>query len=165
LAISRLFGSTAAAADRKERLGIKPLRKRLRHKILISLPQRLQQRFYSEKDLHLIDEQAKEAVAALLRIIAYHDRLARRAEEKDLEESWRYHETSRKDAEERLAVYEKRLAGRRLRSEIGCTGGSRRSRKLPGPGHCRSDGEREKAPVSPSEGLQPSLCRRWVPHL
>ena len=63
--------------------------------------------------MHLIDEQAKEAVAALLRIIAYHDRLARRAEEKDLEESWRYHETSRKDAEERLAVYEKRLAGRR----------------------------------------------------
>lgn len=96
MAISRLFGSTAAAADRKERLGIKPLRKRLRHKILISLPQRLQQRFYSEKDLHLIDEQAKEAVAALLRIVAYHDRLARRAEEKDLEESWRYHETSRR---------------------------------------------------------------------
>jgi hypothetical protein len=57
--------------------------------------------------LHLIDEHPKEAVAALLRIIAYHDRLAGRAEEKDLEESRRYHETSRKDAEERLAVYKK----------------------------------------------------------
>jgi len=58
--------------------------------------------------LHLIDDQPKEAVASLLRIIAYHDRLARRAEDKDLEESWHYHEASRKDAKDRLALYEKR---------------------------------------------------------
>jgi hypothetical protein len=58
--------------------------------------------------LHFIDEQPKEAVASLLRIIAYHDRLAARAEDKNLEESQRYHEASRKDAEELLAIYEKR---------------------------------------------------------
>ena len=58
--------------------------------------------------MHFIDEQPKEAVASLLRIIAYHDRLARRAEDKDLEESWRYHEATRNEAEERLALYEKR---------------------------------------------------------
>lgn len=59
-------------------------------------------------DLHHIDKQPKEATVCLLRIIAYHDRLAGRADDKDLEESQRYHEASRKDAEELLAIYEKR---------------------------------------------------------
>jgi hypothetical protein len=59
-------------------------------------------------DLHHIDKQPKEATISLLRIIAYHGRLAGRADDKDLEESQRYHEASRKDAEELLAIYEKR---------------------------------------------------------
>ena len=59
-------------------------------------------------DLHHIDKPPKEAVASLLRIIAYHDRLAGRAKDKNLEESLRYHEASRKDAQELLSVNEKR---------------------------------------------------------
>ncbi len=59
-------------------------------------------------DLHHIDKRPKEATVSLLRIIAYHDRLAGRADDKDLEESQRYHEASRKDAEELLAIHEKR---------------------------------------------------------
>lgn len=59
-------------------------------------------------DLHHIDKQPKEATISLRRIIAYHDHLAGKAEDKNLEESQRYHEASRKDAEELLAIYEKR---------------------------------------------------------
>ena len=55
-----------------------------------------------------IDMQPKEAAISLLRSIAYHERQARKAEARDREESLRYHEASRKDAEELLALYEKR---------------------------------------------------------
>ena len=55
-----------------------------------------------------IDMQPKEAAISLLQSIAYHDRQARKAEARDREESLRYHEASRKDAEELLALYEKR---------------------------------------------------------
>jgi hypothetical protein len=58
--------------------------------------------------LYHIDKQPKEATIFLLRISAYHDRLAGRAEDKDPEERQRYHEASRKDAEELLSIYEKR---------------------------------------------------------
>ena len=75
-------------------------------------------------DLHHIDKRPEEATRSLLRILAYHDRLAGRAEDKDLEESQRYHEASRKDAEELLAIYEKGWP-----EEIGvCSGGN--SKKL-----------------------------------
>jgi hypothetical protein len=53
-----------------------------------------------EVNLHSIDEQPKEAAISLLWTIAYHKRHSRRAEERDLEERLRYHEASRKDAEE-----------------------------------------------------------------
>jgi hypothetical protein len=55
-----------------------------------------------------IDKRPKEAVISLLRMIAYHEHLIRRAEERDLDKSLRYHEASRMDAEELLAYYEKR---------------------------------------------------------
>ena len=58
--------------------------------------------------MHHIDKQPKEAAISLLRIIAYHDHRARSAEDRNLEESLRYHEVSREDAEELLALYEKR---------------------------------------------------------
>jgi hypothetical protein len=61
-----------------------------------------------EVNLHSIDEQPKEAAISLLRTIAYHKRHSRRAEERDLEERLRYHEASRKDAEELLALYQRR---------------------------------------------------------
>jgi hypothetical protein len=61
-----------------------------------------------EFNLHSIDEQPKEAAISLLRTIAYHKRHSRRAEERDLEERLRYHEASRKDAEELLALYQRR---------------------------------------------------------
>jgi hypothetical protein len=89
-------------------------------------------------DLHHIDKPPKEAVASLLRIIAYHDRLARRAEDKDLEESWRYHEASRKDAEMRLALalYEKRRLEGAAVGKSDAPGGSSGSWKLPELRHC-----------------------------
>ena len=58
--------------------------------------------------MRYIDKQPKEAAISLLRIIAYHEHHSRSAEDRDLEESLRYHEASRKDAEELLALYEKR---------------------------------------------------------
>jgi hypothetical protein len=61
-----------------------------------------------EVNLHSIDEQPKEAAISLLRTIVYHKRHSRRAEERDLEERLRYHEASRKDAEELLALYQRR---------------------------------------------------------
>ena len=48
---------------------------------------------------------------SLLRVIAYHVSRARSAEERNLEESLRYHEASVKDAAELLALYEKRWPG------------------------------------------------------
>jgi hypothetical protein len=59
-------------------------------------------------NLRYIDKQPKEAAISLLQIIAYHESHSRSAEERDLEESLRYHEASRKDAEELLALYERR---------------------------------------------------------
>ena len=58
--------------------------------------------------MHYIDMPPKEAAISLLQSIAYHDRQARKAEARDREKSLRYHEASRKDAEELLALYEKR---------------------------------------------------------
>jgi len=58
--------------------------------------------------VHHIDKQPKEAAIFLLRIIACHDHRARSAEDKNREESLRYHGASRADAEELLAIYEKR---------------------------------------------------------
>ena len=54
---------------------------------------------------HSIDEQPKEAAISLLRTIAYHKCHSRRAEERDLEERLRYHEASRRDAEESCLPY------------------------------------------------------------
>ena len=62
----------------------------------------------TEVNVQSIDEQPKEAAISLLRTIAYHKRHSRRAEERDLEERLRYHEASRKDAEELLALYQRR---------------------------------------------------------
>jgi hypothetical protein len=56
--------------------------------------------------LRSIDEEPKEAAISLLRTIAYHKRHSRWAEERDLEE--RSHEATRKDAEEQLALYQRR---------------------------------------------------------
>ena len=58
--------------------------------------------------MHHIDKQPKEAAILLLRIIVYHDHRAHSAEDKNREESLRYHEASREVAEELLAIYEKR---------------------------------------------------------
>lgn len=69
--------------------------------------------------MHYIDMPPKEAAISLLQSIAYHDRQARKAEARDREKSLRYHEAFRekkpalsrgiqKDAEELLALYEKR---------------------------------------------------------
>jgi hypothetical protein len=55
-----------------------------------------------------IDKRPKEAAITLLQMIAYHERRARSAEERNLEESLRYHEASGEDAAELLALYEKR---------------------------------------------------------
>jgi hypothetical protein len=46
-------------------------------------------------------------VLSLLRTIAYHERRARSAEERDLDASLRYHEASGENAAELLALYEK----------------------------------------------------------
>ena len=55
-----------------------------------------------------IDKGPKEAVISLLRMIAYHERRARGADERNLEESLHYHEASGENAAELLALYEKR---------------------------------------------------------
>jgi hypothetical protein len=55
-----------------------------------------------------IDKGPKEAVISLLRMIAYYEHRARCADERNLEKSLRYHETSGENAAELLALYEKR---------------------------------------------------------
>jgi hypothetical protein len=55
-----------------------------------------------------IDKGPKEAVISLLRMIAYHERRARGADERNLEEGLRYHEASGENAAELLALYQKR---------------------------------------------------------
>ena len=72
-----------------------------------SLFERVLKRLKGDELAH-IDKRPKEAGITLLRMIAYHERRARRAEERNLEESLRYHEASGEDAEELLALYEKR---------------------------------------------------------
>ena len=54
-----------------------------------------------------IDQAPKDAAVSLLRMIAYHERRAHRAEESDLDIALCYHEASGKEAHERLAFCEK----------------------------------------------------------
>ena len=60
-----------------------------------------------------IDMEATQAAISLLRVITYHERQARRAEARDLEESLHYHEASRKDAEE-LVTFMKSVGRKKL---------------------------------------------------
>jgi hypothetical protein len=104
-----VFGFTGGAADPDAWLPIRSARK---HFAIKDLDPRSEKKtavvVLKEVNLHSIDEQPKEAATSLLRTIAYHKRHSRRAEERDLEERLRYHEATRKDAEELLALYQMR---------------------------------------------------------
>ncbi len=56
--------------------------------------------------MHPIDQTPKDAAISLLRMIAYHERRAHSAAERDLEIAFRYHEASGKEAQDRLAFCE-----------------------------------------------------------
>jgi len=111
-----------------------------------------------------IDKQPKEAVISLLRIVAYHDCRARSAEERNLEESLRYHEASGKDAAELLALCEKRWpeeagVGRLEHAEaIAAEAGN-----YPIEGAAQATADAEKAAVWPERGSSPLSLHRRVP--
>jgi hypothetical protein len=110
LSASPVFGFTGGAVDPDAWLTISPRPKRLHdNRSSIRVPKRRRAIVVlTEVNVQSIDEQPKEAAISLLRTIAYHKRHSRRAEERDLEERLRYHEASRKDAEELLALYQRR---------------------------------------------------------
>ena len=57
--------------------------------------------------MHFIDQAPKDAAISLLRMIAYHERRAHRAEESDVDIAFCYHEACGKEAQERLVFCEK----------------------------------------------------------
>jgi hypothetical protein len=109
-----------------------------------------------------IDQRPKEAAISLLRMIAYHESRARDAEERNLEESLRYHEASGENAAELLALYEKRwpeevAVGRLEYAEATAA----EAGNHPTGGAAQVTADAEKAVVRPDRGSShPSLQRR-----
>lgn len=103
-------------------------------------------------------------MVSLLRVIAYHERRVRSAEERNCEESFRHHEASGEDAAELLALYEKRwpeeaAVGRLEYAEAIAT----EAGNDPSEDAAQPIAVAEKAGVWPERGSSPLSLQRRVP--
>jgi hypothetical protein len=111
-----------------------------------------------------IDKPPREIVISLLRTIAYHERRAHGAEERNLEESLRYHEASGEDAAELLALYEKRWPKEAAVGRLEYTEAiAAETGKHPVEDAAQLTAGAEKAVVWPERGSSPLSLPRRIP--